>query len=161
LQREMGGVELIELSSTTRAAERAAHEEASAAIAGRMAAEGYQLPILQQNVQDDPDNTTRFLVIGQESCPPTGKDRTSLMFGLRDEPGALFVALEPFYRFKLNLNKIESRPSRRKPWEYFFFVDVEHHQEDDPVCEVVSALKKSCSVVKVLGSYPSAGPDRS
>ena len=158
LQREMRGVELIEVSSTTRAAERAVQEPNVAALAGRMAAEVYQLPILQRNVHDDPDNTTRFLVIGPESCPRTGNDRTSLMFGLRDEPGALFAALEPFDRFKLNLNKIESRPSRRKPWEYFFFVDVEGHQEDEPVESVVAALKKSCSILKVLGSYPNAEP---
>jgi chorismate mutase/prephenate dehydratase len=158
LQREMRGVELVEVSSTTRAAERAVQETNAAALAGRMAAEVYQLPILQRNVHDDPDNTTRFLVIGPESCPRTGNDRTSLMFGLRDEPGALFSALEPFDRFKLNLNKIESRPSRRKPWEYFFFVDVEGHHEDAPVASVVGALKKSCSILKVLGSYPNAEP---
>ena len=158
LQREMRGVELVEVSSTTRAAERAVQESNAAALAGRMAAEVYQLPILQRNIHDDPDNTTRFLVIGPEGCPRTGNDRTSLMFGLRDEPGALFSALEPFDRFKLNLNKIESRPSRRKPWEYFFFVDVEGHQQDEPVEAVVRALKKSCSILKVLGSYPSADP---
>lgn len=156
LQREMPAVELIEVSSTTRAAERAARETDGAALAGRMAAEVYRLSILQRSVQDDPHNTTRFLVIGQQSCPRTGNDRTSLMFGLRDEPGALFAALQPFDQFKLNLNKIESRPSRRKSWEYFFFVDVEGHQDDEAVQTVVNALKKSCSVVKILGSYPNA-----
>jgi chorismate mutase/prephenate dehydratase len=158
LQREMRGVELIETSSTTRAAERAGAEPNAAALAGRMAAEVYGLSILQRNVQDDPDNTTRFLVIGRQSCPRTGNDRTSLMFGLRDEPGALFAALQPFSEFELNLNKIESRPSRRKPWEYFFFVDVEGHHDDEAVGAVVNALKRSCSLVKVLGSYPNAHP---
>lgn len=161
LQNKTRGIELIEVSSTTRAAERAVQEPNAAALAGRMAAEVYQLPILERNVHDDPDNTTRFLVIGPESCPRTGNDRTSLMFGLRDEPGALFSALEPFDQIKLNLNKIESRPSRRKTWEYFFFVDVEGHQEDAPVDAVVRALRKSCSVLKVLGSYPNAEIARS
>ncbi len=160
LRRELPGVELIEVSSTTRAAEHATREENSAALAGRMAAEVYNLSILQRSVQDDPDNATRFLVIGHQSCPRTGNDRTSLMFGLRDEPGALFLALRPFGELKINLTKIENRPSRRKAWEYFFFVDVEGHHEDEPLMAVVSELKKHCSIVKMLGSYPKAESTR-
>lgn len=156
LRREMPGVELIEVSSTTRAAEHATREGDAAALAGRMAAEVYHLSILQGSVQDDPDNTTRFLVIGHQSCPRTGNDRTSLMFGLRDQPGALFSALRPFDELKINLNKIENRPSRRKAWEYFFFVDVDGHREDEPLTAAVAELKKHCSIVKILGSYPKA-----
>jgi chorismate mutase/prephenate dehydratase len=156
LRREMPGIELIDVSSTTRAAEHAAKEKDAAALAGRMAAEIYNLPVLQRSVQDDPDNATRFLVIGHQGCPPTGSDRTSLMFGLRDQPGALFSALRPLDRLKVNLNKIESRPSRRKAWEYFFFVDVDGHQEDEPLTAAVHELKKHCSIVKILGSYPKA-----
>jgi len=154
LSREMPGIEKIEVSSTTRAAELAAQEPNSGALAGRMAAEVYQLPILARAIQDKADNTTRFLIIGQQSCPRTGLDRTSIMLGLRDQPGALFEALRPFDQFKVSLRKIESRPSRRKAWEYFFFVDMDGHQEDELLMAVIQELKKNCSIVKVLGSYP-------
>jgi chorismate mutase / prephenate dehydratase len=154
LRRSMPGVELIEVSSTTRAAEMAAQDHNAGALAGRLAAEVYHLPILEQGVQDKPDNTTRFLVIGHQSCPRTGNDRTSLMFGLHDKPGALFSALRPFDELKISLSKIESRPSRRKAWEYVFFVDIDGHQEDGPVVAAVKELKKHCSIVRILGSYP-------
>ncbi len=154
LRREMPTIEKIEVSSTTRAAELASQEPNAAALAGRMAAEVYHLPILAQAVQDRPDNTTRFLIIGHQSCPKTGHDRTSLMFGLRDQPGALFAALRPFDELKISLTKIESRPSRRKAWEYFFFVDMEGHQEDAPLVAAVNELRRHCGVVKILGSYP-------
>ena len=154
LRREMPTVEKLEVSSTTRAAELASQEPGAAALAGRMAAEVYNLPILARAVQDRPDNTTRFLIIGHQSCPRTGHDRTSLMFGLRDQPGALFAALSPFQELKISLTKIESRPSRRKAWEYFFFVDMEGHQEDEKVVAAVAQLRQHCGVVKILGSYP-------
>jgi chorismate mutase/prephenate dehydratase len=154
LRREMPAVEKIEVSSTTRAAELAAKEPHTAALAGRMAAEVYHLPILAQAVQDREDNTTRFFVIGHQRAPRTGHDRTSLMFSLRDQPGALFAALRPFDQLKINLTKIESRPSRRKLWEYFFFVDMQGHQEDEPVVAAVSELRQHCGIVKILGSYP-------
>ena len=154
LRRTMPQVETVEVSSTVRAAQLAAAEEKTGALAGRMAAEVYNLPILERGVQDRADNTTRFLVIGHQGCPRTGRDRTSLMFGLRDEPGALFSALRPFDDLKINLRKIESRPSRRKAWEYFFFADIEGHQEDEQIVAAVNELRKNCSIVKVLGSYP-------
>ena len=154
LRREMPTIEKIEVSSTTRAAELASLEPNAAALAGRMAAEVYRLPILAPAVQDRPDNSTRFLIIGQQSCPRTGHDRTSLMFGLRDQPGALFAALRPFDELKISLTKIESRPSRRKAWEYFFFVDMEGHQEDALLVQAVNELRRHCGVVKILGSYP-------
>jgi chorismate mutase / prephenate dehydratase len=154
LRREMPGVEKLEVSSTTRAAELASQEPGTAALAGRMAAEVYSLPILARAVQDRPDNTTRFLIIGHQSCPRTGHDRTSLMFGLRDQPGALFAALRPFDELKISLTKIQSRPSRRKAWEYFFFVDMEGHHEDEQLVAAVAQLRLHCGVVKILGSYP-------
>jgi chorismate mutase / prephenate dehydratase len=154
LRRTMPAIELIEVSSTTRAAELAAHEQSAGALAGRLAAEVYNLPVLEKAVQDNPNNTTRFLVIGHQSCPRTGNDRTSLMFGLHDKPGALFSALRPFDKLKISLSKIESRPSRRKAWEYVFFVDMDGHHEDEPVVAAVKELKKHCSIVKILGSYP-------
>jgi chorismate mutase / prephenate dehydratase len=158
LRRTMPGIELIEVSSTTRAAELAANESNAGALAGRMAAEVYDLPIVERAVQDRADNTTRFLIIGHQSCPRTGRDRTSLMFGLRDQPGALFSALRPFDELKISLRKIESRPSRRKAWEYFFFADIEGHQEDETIFAVVNELRKHCSIVKILGSYPNIEP---
>ena len=158
LRQNFSGADLIEVSSTTRAAELASKEKGAAALAGRMAAEVYKLRILQRSVQDSPNNTTRFLVIGQNTCPPTGDDKTSIMFGVQDKTGALFSALEPFERLKVNMSKIESRPSKQKAWEYFFFVDVDGHITDKKVVRALNELKKHCTFVKILGSYPrSAG----
>lgn len=154
LQRTLPNVELIEVGSTPRAAELAASEPNSGCLVARMAAEEYGLPIIEQSVQDNPNNTTRFLVLGLKASPPTGDDRTSLMFCVRDEPGALFKALEPFSRLRISMSKIESRPSKRKAWEYFFFVDVDGHAEQSPLKEAVAELSNHCTLVKILGTYP-------
>jgi len=154
LRHNLPHVELIEVSSTTRAAELASKEPASAALAGRMAAEVYGLQILESSIQDSPDNTTRFLVIGPNGCPPTGDDKTSLMFSVLDKPGALFAALAPFKELRINMSKIESRPSKRKAWEYFFFVDIDGHAEEPALVKALAELQKHCSFVKILGSYP-------
>jgi chorismate mutase/prephenate dehydratase len=119
-----------------------------------MAAEEHGLPILERSVQDNPNNTTRFLVLSQAASPPTGDDRTSLMFCIRDEPGALFHALEPFSRLLISMSKIESRPSKRKAWEYFFFVDVDGHADQSPLKEALVELAEHCTLVKILGTYP-------
>jgi len=152
-------VETIEVSSTTRAAELAAASDDAVAIAGKMAAEVYHLDILEPAIQDTATNTTRFLVIGHKTCPPTGNDKTSIMFSIDDSVGALFSALEPFKHFKINLTKIESRPSKRKAWEYFFFVDVTGHCEDPTLIDALDELRKHCTFVKILGSYPNNIPD--
>ncbi len=154
LRHNLPHVDLIEVSSTPRAAELAASEPTAAAIAGRMAAEVYGLNIIEPSIQDIPNNTTRFLVIGHTPSPPTGNDRTSLMFCVRDEPGALFHALEPFNRLKISMSKIESRPSKRKAWEYFFFADVDGHASEPKLEEALSQLEKHCNFVKILGTYP-------
>jgi chorismate mutase/prephenate dehydratase len=154
LRHNLPHVDLIEVSSTTRAAELASREPDSAAIAGELAAEVYGLEILDTSIQDSPNNTTRFLVIGPNTCPPTGDDKTSLMFSVKDKPGALFSALAPFKDLRINMSKIESRPSKRKAWEYFFFVDIDGHAEDQPLVEALEELQKHCSFVKILGSYP-------
>lgn len=154
LQRTMPGAELIEVGSTPRAAELASREENAGALVARMAADEYGLSIIEQSVQDNPNNTTRFLVIAPASADPTGDDRTSLMFCIRDEPGALFHALEPFNRMRISMSKIESRPSRRKAWEYFFFVDVDGHAGESPLREAITELSKHCTMVKILGTYP-------
>jgi chorismate mutase/prephenate dehydratase len=154
LRHNLPHVDLIEVSSTTRAADLASKEPHAAAIAGSMAAEVYGLNILDTSIQDSPNNTTRFLVIGPNACPPTGDDKTSLMFSVQDKPGALFSALAPFKDLKINMSKIESRPSKRKAWEYFFFVDIDGHAEDAPLVKALAELQKHCSFVKILGSYP-------
>ncbi|HEX4086557.1 MAG TPA: prephenate dehydratase [Chthoniobacteraceae bacterium] len=157
LRHNLPHVDLIEVSSTTRAAELASKEPHAAALAGRMAAEVYRLDILEASIQDSPNNTTRFLIIGPNGCPPTGDDKTSLMFSVQDKPGALFLALAPFKDLRINMSKIESRPSKRKAWEYFFFVDVDGHAEEPALVQALAELQKHCSFVKILGSYPKSG----
>lgn len=154
LRSNFPNAEIVAASSNTRAAQHAAEEPGTAAIAGKLAAELYELNILESSIQDSAFNTTRFLVIGPQSCPPTGNDKTSLMFAVRDQSGALFAALEPFERLGISMSKIESRPSKRKAWEYFFFVDIEGHAEDAPVIEALKELETRCTLVKILGSYP-------
>ncbi|HSI14434.1 MAG TPA: prephenate dehydratase [Chthoniobacter sp.] len=158
LQRNMPHAELIEVSSTSRAAELAASEEDAAAITGAMAAEYHGLEVLVPSIQDIASNTTRFLVIGRTASPPTGDDRTSLMFCVQDKPGALFHALEPFNRLKISMSKIESRPSKRKAWEYFFFVDIDGHASEEKVEKALEALAEHCTFVKILGTYPKTLP---
>ncbi len=147
-------VDLIEVASTSRAGEMAAQADDAGALAGRMVGERYGLEILDAGIQDLPNNTTRFLVIGPRDCPPTGHDRTSLMFGVPDRAGALFAALEPLQGAGISMSKIESRPSKRKPWEYVFFVDVEGHRQEETLVGAMKALEDRCSFLKVLGSYP-------
>ena len=154
LQNHLPNAEIIETSSTTRAAELASRENSAAAIASALAAEKYGLRILQSDIQDNSSNATRFLVLGRQCPPPTGKDRTSLMLSIADEVGALHRALAPMRRHKLNMTKIESRPNKRKAWEYFFFVDCDGHFEDKKLATALKQIAKACNFVKVLGSYP-------
>ena len=156
LHKNFPHAEIIETSSNARSAEFAAKEKNTAAIAGLLAAQKYDLPVLESGVQDNSTNVTRFFVLGRQCSPATGRDRTSLMFSIRDEVGALHRALAPFRRYKLNMTKIESRPSKRKAWEYFFFVDCDGHATDKKVARAISELEKHCAFVKVLGSYPNA-----
>ena len=154
LHQNFPSVERVEVSSTTRAAQIASQESRSAALGGKLAAELYGLAVLEPNIQDSATNTTRFLVLGHKTCPPTGKDRTSIMFSVRDKPGSLYHALTPFNEFNINLSKIESRPSKRKDWEYFFFVDIKGHCEELKLVRALSELEEHCSFLKILGSYP-------
>ena len=154
LRTNLPRVEVIETSSNARSAELAAKEKNAAAIAGLLAAEKYRLSVLERDIQDNAANATRFLVLGRQSTPPTGNDRTSLMFSVADRPGALYSALAPFRRYRLNMTKIESRPSKRKAWEYFFFVDCDGHATDRRIAKALAQLGEHCSFVKVLGSYP-------
>ncbi len=154
VQNNLPHVEIVETSSTTRAAELAASEANSAAIASALAAEKYKLRVLEADIQDNVENATRFLVLGHQCSPPTGRDRTSLLFGITDRVGALHSALSCFRRYNINLTKIESRPSKRKAWEYYFFVDCDGHINDKPVAHALRLLERQCNFVKVLGSYP-------
>jgi len=156
VQNNLPHVEIIETSSNARSAERAAEEPDTAAIAGALAAERYHLNILEYDIQDNSANATRFLVLGRQCSPPTGCDRTSNMFSIMDAAGALHRALAPIRRAKINMTKIESRPNKRKAWEYFFFVDCDGHIEEPKVAATIRQLGKHCHFVKVLGSYPNA-----
>ena len=156
LHRNFPHTEIIETSSNARSAELAARERQAGALAGELAAAKYRVPILEHNIQDSSANATRFLVLGRQGTPPTGRDRTSVMFSIVDKVGALHSALAPFRRYKLNMTKIESRPSKRKAWEYFFFIDCDGHQHDQKVAKAITHLEQECSYVKVLGSYPNA-----
>jgi chorismate mutase/prephenate dehydratase len=154
VQNHLPRAEIIETSSNARSAEFAAKEKDSAAIAGVLAAEKYGVRIVEQDIQDNAANATRFLVLGRQCSPPTAKDRTSIMFSIVDQVGALYRALSPFRRYRINMTKIESRPSKRKAWEYFFFVDCDGHLTDRKVAKALELLSEQCSFVKVLGSYP-------
>ena len=154
VQANLPRVEIMESSSNARAAELAAKEKGAAAIAGVLAAERYDVPVLDYDIQDNVANATRFLVLGRQCSPPTGDDRTSIMYSVVDRVGALYHTLAAFRRYRINMTKIESRPSKRKAWEYFFFVDCEGHVEDRRLGKAISQLSEHCSYVKVLGSYP-------
>ncbi len=148
--------DLVEVSSTTKAAHLAAEKshEGAAALGGPLAAEMAGLTLLEECIQDQATNTTRFLVISEKTCPPTGKDRTSILFSVHDRPGSLVKALQTFDAFKVNLSKIESRPSKQKNWEYIFYVDLAGHCESSEVASALEELEKHCSLIKILGSYP-------
>jgi chorismate mutase/prephenate dehydratase len=156
LSNNLPEVEVIETSSNARSAQLALTEKNSGAICGALAAERYKLRILECDIQDNSANATRFLVLGRQCSPSTGQDRTSVMFSIADQVGALYEALAPFRRYKLNMTKIESRPSKRKAWEYFFFVDCDGHMSEKKVARALEILAEQCNFVKVLGSYPRA-----
>ena len=146
----------VEFPTTSMAAAYvAAHPKAAAAIASDLAAKRYELKILARSIEDrGVRNVTRFLVIGKTQANPTKEDKTSIMFSLKDKIGALHGALVPFKKFGINLTKIESRPSKRKAWEYYFFVDFIGHYKSAKVTRLLGELEKGCSYLKVLGSYP-------
>lgn len=146
----------IPSASTARAAEIAAAQEGAAAIASRLAAEIFDLPIRFSGIQDRAENATRFLVLGRRYGDPTGRDKTSVVFKVQHKVGALFDALAPFHRCALNMTKIESRPSQKQVWEYWFFVDFEGHTQEPKVQEALKELESHCMTLTVLGSYPMA-----
>lgn len=156
IQTRLHHVEIVETSSTTRAAELAAQEKHTAAIASALAAERYGLKILEKDIQDSSNNATRFFVLGRQCSPPTGRDRTSLILSIAHKVGALHKALSVFSKHKLNMTQIDSRPNKRKAWEYFFFLDCDGHFQDPKVSKALAEIQKSCNFIKVLGSYPNS-----
>jgi len=147
-------VKHIDTYSTANAAEIVSGKEKSAAVASELAAKMYGLKILAGAIEDYAQNTTRFLVISNNTHPKTGTSKTSLLFAIKDYAGALYDALKPFSEAKINLSKIESRPNKVQAWEYFFFVDLIGHIDDENVCRAVKQLEAHCDLVKILGSYP-------
>jgi len=154
LAEHLPSVECVEVSSTARAAELAAAEKNAAAIAGSMAGEEFGLPVLAPSIQDAASNVTRFFVVGKQAAKPSGRDKTSVMFAVKDQPGALAKALEPFEKAGISLTRIESRPSKRQAWEYYFFADLAGHADDEKVARALGALSGVCAFTRILGSYP-------
>jgi chorismate mutase/prephenate dehydratase len=145
-----------ETSSTAAAAERAKDDPTVGAIASEMAARLHAVPILHRRIEDNPYNSTRFLVLGRRPMPPTGRDKTSIVFSMKNEPGVLYRILQPIAARQLNLTKIESRPTKRRPWEYVNFVDFEGHRDTEDVRTVLAEIHERCQFLKILGSYPAA-----
>ncbi|MDH5325789.1 MAG: prephenate dehydratase [Gammaproteobacteria bacterium] len=156
LDTHMPGVERVAVSSNAEAAKMAVSEANTAAIASAAAAEIYQLHLVKQKIEDDTNNTTRFLVIGKKSTPASGKDKTTLLVSAQNRPGALASLLQPLADNNISMTKIESRPSRSGIWEYVFFIDIEGHAADTPVAGALVELEKVSAMLKVLGSYPKA-----
>jgi chorismate mutase/prephenate dehydratase len=163
LRRHLPHAALVEAPSTSRAVQLAREEAGSAAVANELAADHYGVPVVARNIQDRADNATRFFVLSRKPAGPVGggKDTTSFLISLGEEAGAhsgaLLRMLMPLAERGINLSKVESRPSKRRPWDYYFFIDVTGHYDDPPVREAVAELRKFCPLVKWLGSYPAAG----
>ena len=156
LDRNLPDAEQITVGSNAEAAKLAAKEPGSAAIAGEMAAELYRLKGLARNIEDEPDNTTRFLVIGRQKALPSGDDKTSILCATRNVAGGLSALLAPLAEHGISMTRIESRPSRQGNWDYVFFIDIEGHQSDPPVIPALEALQERSRLLKILGSYPKA-----
>jgi chorismate mutase/prephenate dehydratase len=156
LENHLPRVPTSEVFSTAKAAETCVDDPSAAAIASELSAQLYGLQIVKRRIEDNIHNFTRFLVIAPKSPGRTGRDKTSVLFSIRDRVGALYDMLRPFAANHINLTKIESRPSRRKAWEYIFFVDMEGHIEDEKVRAALDELQPQCLYLKVMGSYPAA-----
>lgn len=157
LDSKLRHAERIAVASNAEAARLVKDDASAAAIASDAAAEMYGLDILAANIEDDPGNTTRFLVVGKQDVGPSGQDKTSLLVAVHNQPGALYKLLDPIARHGVSMTRIESRPSRVSKWDYVFFVDIEGHTEDANVAAVLKDLAVEASLLKVLGSYPRCG----
>ena len=157
LETNLHHAELMEASSTAAAAQRAAKEDGTAAIGSKLAATLYNLPILASEIQDFAQNVTRFLVISKHLPAPTKHDKTSVLVSIRDKVGALYEMLLPIKKYKVNMTKIESRPSKKKAWDYYFYIDFEGHVENPRVRKMLHDMERRVKFIKVMGSYPSSG----
>ncbi len=146
----------VAVASNAEAARLAAAEPGAAAIAGEEAAVIYGLDVIAAHVEDEPNNTTRFWVLGRHAAGPSGKDETSLVMSAKNQPGAVYALLEPFAKHGVSMSRLESRPARTGLWEYLFFVDLEGHQSDPAVAAALAELKSRAPFLKLLGSYPAA-----
>lgn len=156
LESNLPKTNLIEVSSTTKAAQIVSKEKNSACIASLLAADIYDLKIIAKEIEDSPHNITRFFVIGKFEAEPTRSDKTSIVFSIKDKIGALHDMLLPFKNNDINLTKIESRPSKKRVWEYFFFIDMVGHAKDKNVKKALDVLEEKTKFLKILGSYPVA-----
>jgi len=158
LAEHLPDAERVAVASNAEGARRARDEQGTAAIAGETAAEVYGLNIIARQIEDHEDNATRFLVLGRRLLPASGADRTTLLVSAQDTqtPGALYRLLEPLAQHGISMSRIESRPSRRKRWDYVFFIDIEGHAEQPHVRTALEALRERASLFRVLGSYPRA-----
>ncbi len=150
------GIRRAPLASNAEAARVAAQTDGAGAIAGEMAAERYGLRILATKIEDEPDNKTRFLVLGNQEVGPSGHDKTSVLVSTRNEPGALYSVLEPFHRHGIDLSRIETRPSRVGNWNYVFFIDFDGHESQATIEQVLAEIRQVSAEVRSLGSYPRA-----
>ncbi len=156
LDANFPNVERVAVSSNGEAARMAAEQPGVAAIAGDLAAQQYELSKLAENIEDQPDNTTRFLVIGRENVAASGSDKTSIVVSAHNRPGALFKLLEPFEQNNVMLTRIDTRPSRTETWTYVFFIEFEGHQDDPDVAAILDTIAQQTVMCKILGSYPKA-----
>ncbi|MGG7055568.1 prephenate dehydratase [Nitrosomonas sp. ANs5] len=146
----------IDAASNADAARLAASDQNAAAIAGKQAAEVFGLTLCARNIEDNPNNTTRFLIIGTQHIAPSGKDKTSLAMATNNKPGAIHELLAPLAHHRVSMTRLESRPSRANLWDYVFFVDIEGHQEDEHIAKALQTLRSNATFLKILGSYPAA-----
>ncbi|MBI5598988.1 MAG: prephenate dehydratase [Deltaproteobacteria bacterium] len=153
LKEHLPNVSVVDVGSTAMAAQMATSDPAMAAIASEAASSLYDLRVVERKIEDHPNNFTRFLVIGKKESAKTGNDKTSVMFAIKDQPGALYRILKPFAARDINLTKIESRPLKTKAWEYVYIIDLDGHISDRKIKEAVGELGQSCSFMKILGSY--------
>lgn len=156
LNRNLPNVPRISVGSNSQAAEMAMQEDGAAAIAGEAAAERFNVPILVANIEDEPNNTTRFLVLGRHEAGISGRDKTSLIMSAPNRTGSLHGLLLPLAEAGVSMTRLESRPARHTLWEYVFFVDIDGHQDEPKVAKALAELKQKAAYLKVLGSYPSA-----
>ncbi|HRJ53730.1 MAG TPA: prephenate dehydratase [Candidatus Thiothrix moscowensis] len=156
LDKHLPQAERIPVSSNAEAARLASLDACAAAIGSRQAAPIYGLQMAQESIEDNPNNTTRFLIIGDQTVSPSGNDRTSLLVSTRNQPGSLYHLLKPLAENGVDMTRIESRPSKTTNWEYLFFLDVRGHEQDAPIRKALDALRSEAEVIRVLGSYPVA-----